>query len=317
MAREAEKAFAGLDDGDYIGRAVDVKEVKVKNEDRIRFRLMVTEGEDAGRVQTELKNWDDPKQAPFVNRRLKHFAGGDEDVLELIEGIDSDSDQKKCFSEINKLYTRLAFSVSTNDAGFSNIVRCVVSEDQDGNEDDVGVPQVKAFAANGKAPKVEGKAGKKGKPKDEDEDEDEDEEEKDEDEDEDEEEKDEDEEEEYAPKKGDEVSFKKGKKTLTGVVKSKVRGEDVWKVDVDGKTVNVDTEDLTPVEEDEEEDADEEDEVEVGSKVTFEYKGKEVTAKVTSVHEDDEELDLKIVTGPSKGKAVKAVPVGDCALVQD
>ena len=97
--------------------------------------------------------------------------------------------------------------------------------------------------------------------------------------------------------KGSDVTFKSGKKTITGVVKKMLKGGKMALVETDDAEVEIDVDELALVEAEAEAEVEAEAETEaedtppeVGDKVSFEAKGKTVIGKVTAVNAKKETL---------------------------
>ena len=282
----------------------------------VEFHLELTEvirdGDDdsVGEVAIARFNMETEQNLSFLKRALSQFVEVDDDfdlaesLEETLAAIAEAEPSGKCAVRMKDEFQQV----------FINKVETESDDDEEDDEDDnpkKGKGK-KSAAGSGKG----GKGGKSSKSDEEDDDEDDEEDEDD------------------APEisKGDEVLFKpKGKKKAISGTVVKVKDGVASIKDEDGMTykdVDVDTlEVVDPENDDEEDDEDDEDEapkkgkskkgkkgkdaddeddedeveIEEGSKVSFSYKGDEVTGKVLSVDEDEETCEVKF---KHKGKSV-------------
>lgn len=288
-AKDIGSSNMGGDDlpgGVYICRLTDAKLMEVGDDNTLKMLTTFTciSGDHKGETTTRWDNLEREDSLKWVALHLMALGVEDPDDMDL-------SNLEETLKMLVKAAPVVRLRVKINEAGYSNqrVLKLLdedsLPEDVDETDDDEGDED--------ESPKK--KKGKKSKDDDDEDEESDDEDESSDDEDEESDDDDEDSEDEETAEieKGSEVSFKSGKKTVTGKVKKMLKGGKQALVETDDAEIEVDIDDLSLVESDDDEDSDDEEDntpPEVGEKVSFEVKGKTIIGKVTSVNSKKETL---------------------------
>lgn len=249
--------------GVYICRLTDGKLMEVGDDNTLKMLTTFTciSGDHKGETTTRWDNLEREDSLKWVALHLMALGVEDPDDIDP-------SNLEETLKDLIEAKPVVRLRVTVNSSGYSN-QRVLKLLDEDSLPEDVDLSE-----DDDETPK--GRSSKKSSKEDDDE-------------------SGEDESEEPTVEKGSEVSYKVGKKTITGTVKKLLKGGKLALVETEDAEVEVDIDELTLVESDESEDESGEDEgddtpPEVGDKVSFEVKGKTIIGKVLAVSTKKETL---------------------------